>query len=86
MTTEAQVLAFCRAGLDNESIIAILSAITSRMKQDDPACIALDKCNGALMDIQEAARNEELWSADDAECRRGNAAGSIPSFLTREAA
>jgi hypothetical protein len=53
---EAAILNFCRAGLDVESIIAVLSAITSRMNADDPACIALDKANDTLMDLQESAR------------------------------
>ena len=89
MIRQADLLAFCRAGLDRESIIAILSAITSRMKQEDPACIALDKANDTLMSLQEATREAEQWEADDRACRRGAAAntvGGIPSFLTREAA
>ena len=85
---EAALLAFCRAGLETESIIAVISAITSRMNADDSACIALDKCNDTLMDLQEAARISELWEQDDADCRRAQSlgpAGSIPRFINQGA-
>ena len=80
---ETTLLAFCRAGLDTEQIIAVLSAITSRMRADDPACIALDKCNDTLMDLQEQAREADLWAADDVACKRAQSLGpasSIPGF------
>ena len=84
----AALLAFCRAGLDTESIIAVLSAITSRMRADDPACIALDKCNDTLMDLQESQRISELWEQDDRDCKRAQSlgpAGSIHSFISEGA-
>ena len=84
----AALLAYCRAGLDTEQIIAVLSAITSRMNADDTACIALDKCNDALMDLQESQRISELWAADDVACKRAQSlapAGSIHSFIQQGA-
>ena len=86
MIRHADILAHCRAGLDTEQIIAVISAITNRMRALDPACIALDDCNDKLMDIQESQRISELWERDDVACKRGQAAGSIPAFLIREAA
>ena len=85
MIRQADLLAYCRAGLDTEQIIAVLSAITSRMSANDPACIALDKANDSLMDLQESARISELWEQDDAACKRGNAAGSLPAFIRQGA-
>ncbi len=78
--SKADGLAHCRAGLATEEIISMLSAITGRMRADDPVCEVLDKANDALMDHQEAARIEDLWVADDAACKRGQAAG-VPAFL-----
>lgn len=85
MTTEAQALAYCRAGLDTESIIAVLSAITAKMRITDPACVALDVCIGKLEAIQADAEQSALWAADDAACKRGNGAGSLPAFIREEA-
>ena len=85
---ESALLAYCRAGLDTESIIAVISAITSRMNADDPACIALDECNDTLMDLQEQAREADLWAADDVACKRAQSlgpAGSIHSFIQQGA-
>lgn len=56
MIAEADVLAYCRTGLDAEEIISILSAITGLMSVGDPVCIALDAANDALMSLQEAKR------------------------------
>ena len=88
MSMQSNVLAYCRTGLDTEEIIAILSAITSRMGNDDPVCEVLDFANDKLMTMQEARRiraidaheeeaNQELWTADDAACKRGEAANTI---------
>jgi hypothetical protein len=79
--THADVLAFCRASPTTEEVIAMLSAITGRTHIDNPVCVILDKANDALMDIQESQRISELWSQDDADCKRGQAAGSVPAFL-----
>ena len=57
--SKADGLAHCRAGLATEEIISMLSAITGRMRADDPVCEVLDKANDALMDHQEAARIED---------------------------
>jgi uncharacterized membrane protein len=89
MTTEAEVLAYCRklatAGeytdyATRESIIAILSAITSPMPSGDATCGLLDEVNDKLMAIQEtariaamdaaeAARLDDEWAKDDLACR-----------------
>ncbi len=85
MIRHADVLAFCRATPTTEEIIAMLSALTGTMGVHDPVCELLDSCNDKLMDLQEARRDSELWEADDADCRRGNAAAAVPAFIRQGA-
>ena len=79
---QSEVLAYCRQHHTTDEIIAILNALTGTMHIDSPVCVALDKANDELQDIEAMREETALWAADDVHCRTGR----IPAFLTREAA
>jgi hypothetical protein len=90
--TLSEVLNYLRRNRGEETMLAVLNAMTSGMDAGDPVCEALDGAIEALENKlyreEEAllnARDAELWRKDDEECRRAGVGlpefDSIPRFI-----
>lgn len=78
---QADVLRYLRKPHGDTVVIEVLRAMASTMHATDPTCEALDRCIATLEDNEEEATAAQEWEADDAACKRGNAAGTVPAFL-----
>ena len=56
--TEAQALAYCRAGLDASEALAVLEAICAPLSQNDPVCQIVDGAVDKLNALVEAAQQQ----------------------------
>lgn len=79
---QAEVLQYLRRhGHSDTAVLEFLRAMASTLHITDPTCEALDACIARIEDNEAKATAAQEWAADDAACKRGNAAGSIPAFL-----
>ena len=78
---QAEVLQYLRRPHSDTVVLEVLRAMASTLHATDPTCEALDACIATLEENEDAAQLAQEWTADDAACKRGNAAGSIPAFL-----
>ena len=66
-------------------LLDIVQALRGKFNDSDgsAAVEALSDCCIYLSDCADFRESEAAdWMADDAACRRGNAAGSIPAFIS----
>lgn len=78
---QAEVLQYLRRPYGDSAILEVLRAMSSALHATDPTCEALDACIARIEENESEATAAQEWQADDAACKRGNAAGSIPAFL-----
>lgn len=78
---QAEVLQYLRKPHSDTTILEVLRAMASTLHATDPTCEALDQCIATLEENEEEATAAAEWVADDAQCKRGNAAGTVPAFL-----